>query len=167
MNNEGILSIFIFGNLKHTLIVIPVKAGIQVIKKIDVLPMVPIQKNKLVHILINLIKNAKESMQDTAPNQRKLTIVAKKTDHHVYIRFSDSGKGIESSRLNKIFTHGFTTKKDGHGFGLHSCANYMSEMRGRIWAESEGINKGATFVLEFKLPDELRIEEEEIDNPQN
>jgi len=132
--------------------------GIQVIKKISLLPSIPIQKNKLVHIMINLIKNAKESMLDTPVDKRKLTISVEKSSNLVYLKIQDTGKGIEQSRLNKVFTHGFTTKKDGHGFGLHSCANYMTEMRGRIWAESDGIDKGATFVLEFQLAQKVQVD---------
>ncbi|MCP4671532.1 MAG: ATP-binding protein, partial [Desulfobacula sp.] len=55
----------------------------------------------------------------------------------------------------KIFAHGFTTKKDKYGFGLHSSANSMTEMGGEMWAESDGIGKGATFVLRLPVPDSL------------
>lgn len=126
--------------------------GIQVIKNYAALPEVPIQKAKLVHILINLIKNAKESMLETPVENRKLTISTERNEDLARLVIKDTGKGIEAESLKKIFTHGYTTKKDGHGFGLHSCANYMMEMNGNIWAESEGIDKGASFILEFKLP---------------
>ena len=49
----------------------------------------------------------------------------------------------------RIFAHGFTTKKDGHGFGLHSGANAAHEMGGSLTAESEGLGRGATFTLEL------------------
>ena len=125
--------------------------GIQVIKKLSETPLVPVQKAKLMHILINLIKNAKESMINSPSDNRKLTISLEQTEQYVQLSFQDTGVGIEPSALKKIFTHGYTTKKDGHGFGLHSCANYMAEMGGKIWATSEGLNKGSTFVLQFDL----------------
>ena len=56
-----------------------------------------------------------------------------------------------TGNLETVFTHGFTTKETGHGFGLHSCANYMAEMGGRMWVESGGGGQGATFVLSFPL----------------
>lgn len=128
--------------------------GIQVVKKIEETPRVPIQKAKLVHILINLIKNAKEAMVESPSDNRKLTISLDHREQVVYLAIQDTGKGIDPSSLKKIFTHGYTTKKNGHGFGLHSCANYMAEMKGNIRAESEGIDKGSTFILEFELDNE-------------
>ena len=53
--------------------------------------------------------------------------------------------------MQKIFNYGFTTKKSGNGFGLHSAANAMTEMGGTIKLQSEGIGKGATFTIELPL----------------
>ncbi len=112
-------------------------------------PEIPIQKTKLIHIIINLIKNAKEAMLDTEPDKRKLKITSQKDSTGTYVKITDTGEGVSKENLRKIFNHGFTTKKTGHGFGLHSSANYMTEMGGEIWAESEGMGKGTTFVLKF------------------
>jgi signal transduction histidine kinase len=120
---------------------------IQITMDIPQLPKVRIHKTKFVHILINLLNNAKDSMLENPEEYRKLTISASKEDCHILLKISDTGTGIEKSDLKKIFSHGFSTKKDGHGFGLHSSANYMTEMGGDIWAESEGAGKGATFCL--------------------
>ena len=67
----------------------------------------------------------------------------------VFLTISDTGTGIDPEHLNLIFNHGFTTKEDGHGFGLHASANAMTEMGGTMWAESDGLGKGATFFLSF------------------
>jgi signal transduction histidine kinase len=64
---------------------------------------------------------------------------------------SDNGVGIASENLTRIFNHGFTTRKDGHGFGLHSGALAAREMGGALWAQSDGPGKGATFTLELPL----------------
>ena len=109
-----------------------------------------IQRTKLFHVLINLITNAKDAMLEVPESKRKLTITITKAGYEKEIRISDTGQGISPDLLESIFAYGYTTKKDGHGFGLHSCANYMTEMEGKIWAESEGSGKGATFVLHFK-----------------
>lgn len=109
-----------------------------------------IQRTKLFHVLINLITNAKDAMMEVPESKRKLTITITKVGDEKQIRISDTGHGIAPDLLESIFAYGYTTKKDGHGFGLHSCANYMTEMEGKIWAESEGPGKGATFVLNFK-----------------
>jgi signal transduction histidine kinase len=62
---------------------------------------------------------------------------------------SDNGVGIAPENLSRIFAHGFTTKKDGHGFGLHSSALTAEEMGGALSVQSEGVGKGATFTLEL------------------
>jgi signal transduction histidine kinase len=63
----------------------------------------------------------------------------------------DSGEGIAQDNLTRIFAHGFTTKKDGHGFGLHSCVLAAREMGGRLLAHSDGPGRGAVFTLELPL----------------
>ena len=67
----------------------------------------------------------------------------------VFVSITDNGEGISEENLTKIFTHGFTTKADGHGFGLHTCANLMTEMNGRLIAESDGPGCGSIFTLVF------------------
>ncbi len=67
------------------------------------------------------------------------------------ISITDTGVGISSENLCKIFNLGFTTKPQGHGFGLHSAANSATELGGSLTASSEGPGKGATFVLEFPV----------------
>lgn len=124
---------------------------IDIKKEYEDLAPVPVQKVKLVHILINLFNNAKDAMKVIPEEERQLTIVLEKVDNQAYIKIKDSGHGIKSGDLEKIFSHGYTTKDKGHGFGLHSSANYMVEMGGRLKAESDGDGKGATFILEFPL----------------
>ena len=63
------------------------------------------------------------------------------------IRIEDNGQGIAPENLAKLFTHGFTTRKNGHGFGLHSCALAAKEMRGTLTAHSNGPDQGASFTL--------------------
>ncbi|HEX2947816.1 MAG TPA: substrate-binding domain-containing protein [Clostridia bacterium] len=110
------------------------------------------QRTKLFHVLTNIVKNGIESMEKTEPGSRILTVAVYKKDLSIFISISDSGEGIAEGNLEHIFAYGFTTKKDGHGFGLHSCANYMTEMKGRIWAENKTIGRGATFVLQLTAP---------------
>ena len=53
--------------------------------------------------------------------------------------------------MSRMFSQGFTTKKDGHGFGLHSAAIAAKELGGTLTVHSEGLGKGATFILELPL----------------
>ncbi len=123
--------------------------NLTVTKEFHNVPKVTVQKIKLMHTLINIIQNAKDAMIDSSVEQRNLTISVDANDEATFIRVKDTGAGIIRENTEKIFSHGFTTKKTGHGFGLNSSANYIREMGGRMWAESEGKGKGATFILRF------------------
>lgn len=123
--------------------------GLQVTKELNATAPVTAQRSKLIHVLLNLIKNAKESMEKNHPENKKLIIKTWQDNNEVYLSVTDYGSGIKQHYMNKIFTHTFTTKKKGHGFGLHSSANYMTEMGGKIVVNSDGEGKGSTFTLSF------------------
>ncbi|NMA33095.1 MAG: substrate-binding domain-containing protein [Clostridiaceae bacterium] len=128
------------------------KAGIKVVRSYDKSVRVLAQSTKLFHVLTNVVKNAVESMESIEGAEKVLAIEVTRDDEHVWIRVSDTGPGIEEGKLESIFAYGFTTKHNGHGFGLHSCANYMTEMKGRIWAENAKEGRGAVFVLQLRSP---------------
>jgi len=67
------------------------------------------------------------------------------------ISVSDNGVGVTPENMKHIYNHGFTTRKNGHGFGLHSSALAAREMGGELRAESGGQGKGATFTLELPI----------------
>jgi signal transduction histidine kinase len=69
----------------------------------------------------------------------------------IKVSVSDNGVGIAPENLARIFNHGFTTRKDGHGFGLHSSALAAKELGGMLRAESAGPGQGATFTLTLPL----------------
>jgi signal transduction histidine kinase len=127
------------------------RENIAMVKEYEDLPKVHLDKQKVLQILINLIKNAKEAFQDDGSEQdKKITVRTLLTPNGMLqIHIIDSGIGIRTENLTRIFSHGFTTKKTGHGFGLHSCANAASEMGGSLKASSEGSGKGARFILEI------------------
>jgi DNA-binding LacI/PurR family transcriptional regulator/signal transduction histidine kinase len=127
------------------------KYQIKIIRNFKTIPQIMAHKNKLLHILINLFNNAKDAMLDTPEKKRQITLTIEYVNQEVSLYFTDTGQGIPPEFLKSIFRYGFTTKQEGHGFGLHSCANYMTEMGGSIWAESPGPGKGATMVLQFKV----------------
>lgn len=122
---------------------------IKITKDYQVRPQVLVQRMKLFHILLNLISNAKEAMMETEINDRKLSFIICEDDFGKYIRIQDSGYGLSGNLLEKIFEFEYINPKNGHELGLHSCTKYMTEMGGRIWAESDGLGKGTTFVLQF------------------
>lgn len=113
------------------------------------------QRTKLVHVLVNIFKNAREAMAESSNEEKKIIIELREEGEFVYLSISDNGHGITRENLSKIFNQGFSTKAEGHGFGLHSSANYIKEMGGEISVESEGKGKGAKFILKFKRIDNL------------
>ncbi len=123
--------------------------GIEVSRELKPVSKVLVQKTKLTHIIMNLIDNAKDSMLTTVDTDRVLQVSLDQTVNDVFLKFKDNGEGIAPENLNRIFLHGFTTKPHGHGFGLHNCANLASEMRSTLQVESDGLGKGATFILKF------------------
>lgn len=109
-------------------------------------------KHKVLKILINLISNAKYALTHGGKAEKLLTLrIARGDDQTVKIIVSDNGVGIEPHNMSKIFSHGFTTKKDGHGFGLHSSAIAARELGGSITAHSDGPGAGATFTLTLPI----------------
>lgn len=123
--------------------------GLVVEKDLQATKPIMAQRSKLIHVLVNIFKNAKEAMSENAPEEKKITIKTWEDKKNVYLSIADHGPGIKPEHLGKIFTQGFTTKKEGHGFGLHSSANYMNEMNGNIKIENREGEKGALFVLSF------------------
>jgi len=114
----------------------------------DNVPKVCVDRHKFLQILINLLRNAKHAMENVNEHERRMVIrVGVASPDYVKIVVSDNGLGILPENLTKIFNHGFTTKKDGHGFGLHSGANAAKEMGGSLTGHSDGPGKGAEFTL--------------------
>jgi len=133
------------------------RSGIRVETHFEEVPPVFVQKVKLIHILVNILKNAREALTTTPEEDRRVTIEIHGDIEHNLIRIHDNGTGIAEAEMGKLFIQGYTTKPGGHGFGLHSCANAMTEMSGNIWAESDGPGKGATFVLQFPVEREMAV----------
>jgi ligand-binding sensor domain-containing protein/signal transduction histidine kinase len=114
-------------------------------------PPVRVERPKVLQILVNLLRNAKESIVEAAGADRKLTVTLQlAADGLVEIRVIDTGLGIARENLSRVFAFGFTTKKGGHGFGLHSSALAAKELGGSLEAFSNGLGCGAMFVL--RLP---------------
>jgi C4-dicarboxylate-specific signal transduction histidine kinase len=126
--------------------------GIQIIRHYSDAPQLMADKHKVLQILVNLIHNAKYALDESEePNKRLAVQIEMKGDDRVKVIVADNGIGIAPENLTRIFGHGFTTRKGGHGFGLHSGANAAKEMGGQLTAHSEGLGKGATFTLELPL----------------
>lgn len=126
--------------------------GISVIRNFDEVPLAAVDKHKVLQILVNLMRNAKYAIDDGTLPQKSLTLgIRLKDEAIIEITLADTGCGISEHNLTRIFSHGFTTRKEGHGFGLHSAALAAQQMGGRLYAQSPGPNRGATFTLELPV----------------
>jgi signal transduction histidine kinase len=114
-------------------------------------PPITVDKHKVIQVLVNLIHNAKYACDQSSRPDKRLTVRVANGDGHVRFSIIDNGVGIPPENLTRIFSHGFTTRKDGHGFGLHSSALAAKEMGGALLAHSDGVGMGATFTLELPL----------------
>jgi two-component system, NtrC family, sensor kinase len=109
-----------------------------------------VPRGKTLQILSNLIRNAKEALKQSNATDKRLTLGARASENgNVQLYVADNGVGIPPENIVRLFSFGFTTKKDGHGFGLHSSILAAKELGGTLTVHSEGVGKGATFVLEL------------------
>jgi signal transduction histidine kinase len=126
--------------------------AVTVVRRFEEVPPIMVDKHKVLQILINLIRNAKYALDETNQNEKRLTVaIAPAGADRVMVRVEDNGIGIPPENLTRIFSHGFTTRPAGHGFGLHLGALNARELGGSLAAASEGTNRGATFTLILPL----------------
>jgi ligand-binding sensor domain-containing protein/signal transduction histidine kinase len=126
--------------------------GIKVMREYEAVDDLTVDKHKLLQILVNILRNAKYACDEGGGAGKQVSIRIKRAgDGRVRVEIADNGVGIAPENLTRIFSHGFTTRKHGHGFGLHSSALAAKEMGGMLTVHSEGVGKGATFILELPL----------------
>ena len=136
---------------------------IQIIREFSAVPHVLVDKHKVLQVLVNLIRNAKYALDDRGHVDKQMTLrVAPGAAGTVEISVIDNGVGIPPENVTRIFSHGFTTRKDGHGFGLHSGALAAKQLGGELRCFSEGHGKGATFTLVIPVPSTQPLAEPEV-----
>ena len=124
---------------------------VNVTREIADVPQLKTDRHKVMQILVNLLSNAKHAL-DLCDGDRRMTVrVVQNQVGMIEISVMDNGTGIPAENLTRIFSHGFTTKKLGHGFGLHSGALAAKELGGTLSAYSAGPGQGATFTLTLPL----------------
>jgi len=123
--------------------------GIVLRREFEDVPTIVVDKHRVLQILVNLIRNAKHACEAANGDEKVVTVRISASTVGVRIAVQDNGVGIAPENLTRIFNHGFTTKKDGHGFGLHSGALTAREIGGDLRAESMGLGRGAVFTLDL------------------
>jgi len=126
--------------------------GVVVDRQFSPVALVRVDRHKVLQILINLLRNAKYALDESKRADKRITIsVSAMNDRSVHIVVADNGIGISPENLTRIFAHGFTTREEGHGFGLHSGALAAHAMGGSLSVASAGTGHGATFTLELAI----------------
>ncbi|WNG36229.1 AAA family ATPase [Archangium violaceum] len=128
--------------------------GVTVHRELSEVPPVKVDKHKVLQILINLLSNAKHALDEVPEGRRNLWVRLTAVGNVARIQVADDGVGIAPEQMDSLFVYGFTTRKDGHGFGLHSSALVAQMLKGRLTLESEGLGQGAVATLELPLTSE-------------
>jgi PAS domain S-box-containing protein len=123
--------------------------GLEIVRQFEADLPVTVERHKVLQILVNLIRNAKHACDDSGRTDKRLTVRVARDDARMRVSIIDNGVGIPAENLTRIFAHGFTTRKNGHGFGLHSGALAAKELGGSLTAHSDGPGLGAAFTLEL------------------
>ncbi len=126
------------------------RGGVVVDRQFSPMPLILAARHRVLEILVNLINNAQQAIHSAQASDPRITFVTAVEGPWVELRVRDNGMGISPENLQRIFSFGFTTKKEGHGFGLHNSALAAREMGGQLFARSDGPGLGAEFVL--RLP---------------
>jgi C4-dicarboxylate-specific signal transduction histidine kinase len=132
------------------------KHDIVVIREFEDAPEVVVDRHKMLQILINLVSNAKHAIKEGDGRRELVAELLWSDTDGLTIHIRDSGVGIGPENLARVFNHGFTSRRDGHGFGLHSSAIAAKEMGGSLGGDSEGPGCGAVFTV--KLPASIRAD---------
>ncbi len=105
-------------------------------------------RHKLLQVVVQLLANARQALEGC--DVRRIRVTSMRSDAEgIAIEVSDTGCGIPAENRMRIFNHGFTTRRNGNGFGLHASACAAVEMRGRLTAHSDGPGRGACFRIEL------------------
>ena len=142
--------------------------AVKVVREFSDVPKIAIDRHKVMQILVNLFSNAKYACDFNDPGNRTIRVYLKPVnDERIRIEVIDNGMGIAEENVTRIFSYGFTTRRTGHGFGLHSGALAAKDLGGSLNATSKGAGKGATFILELPIeytPPTKTRPDENLDN---
>jgi PAS domain S-box-containing protein len=126
-------------------------ARIQVVREYEDLPPILTDRHKLLQIVVNLISNARDAVREASSADRRILVKLERDEDHAQLTIEDSGVGMSAEVLAQLWRFGFTTKKHGHGYGLHNCANAAVEIGATLTAHSDGPGLGSRFVLRLPI----------------
>jgi C4-dicarboxylate-specific signal transduction histidine kinase len=135
---------------------------VEVIRDYSDTSVICIDKHKALQILVNLVSNAKQACVESGRPDASLLLRTGRFGDRVRVVVADNGVGIPAENLTRIFNHGFTTRKTGHGFGLHSAALAARDLSGSLTVSSDGPGRGATFTLDLPARIQQRVRDQAV-----
>src|SRR6202050_2059190 len=111
--------------------------GVTLVRDFQEVPLITVDKHKVLQILVNVIRNAKYACDESGSAEKRVTVRVRAANGTMLIAVIDTGVGIPPENLERIFSHGFTTRKEGHGFGLHRRRPAGKKVRGlQSWCDT-------------------------------
>jgi PAS domain S-box-containing protein len=146
-NKVGVLELVdLNGILERAFASLSVPENIKVITKLDKIPKMLLDPERIKRVFLNIIQNAVAAM----PKGGKLIVGTSRSGDSVEISFKDSGIGIPEENMQKLFTPLFTTKAKGLGMGLSICKQIVEGHRGDIVVKSKA-GEGALFIVRLPI----------------
>ena len=89
------------------------------------LPSITVDTDQIAQLIMNLLNNAADAIRDAGRDEGLISVRAESHGEIVILQVSDNGVGVPEDLKDKLFSSQFTTKKDGHGFGLVTCGRIL------------------------------------------
>jgi signal transduction histidine kinase len=122
---------------------------IQLVEYYRKAPTIMLDRHRVLQIVLNLIRNAEDAVTARGDADMRIFVSAGYDNGQLKISVQDNGVGVSAEAMAKLFTYGFTTKPEGHGFGLHNSKLLASEVGGTLSCRSDGEGQGSVFTLEL------------------
>jgi len=128
------------------------KKGVQITSDIPIkVPPIKGDRTKLMQVILNLMKNAVESVFSANVPEKSVHIVLMVNEKSIDISITDNGLGFEGINGDHFFEKGVTSKSEGTGLGLANCKSIIESHNGTIHLESNGAGLGATATIAFVI----------------
>ena len=115
------------------------------------IPVLSIDADQIAQLLLNLMNNAADAIREAGRSSGgNINVVSRLEDDRAVLEVSDNGIGMNEHTREKLFRAHFTTKPDGHGYGLVTCAKIITNHEATVEVASEE-GKGTTFTFGFPL----------------
>jgi len=126
-------------------------AQIEIQRMFEDLPLVLTDRHKLLQIIVCYVSNARDAMLLGGAAPPRVVLRLYRDGDDAVFSIQDTGLGMSEETLSHLWEFGFTTKRNGHGFGLHASVKAARDIGAVLRADSAGLAKGACFSARLPL----------------